>query len=45
MHVGSKGWFVSELKKHGVSYYEERKIESYKKPILANLLEQKQKEA
>lgn len=45
MHIGSKGWFVSELKKHGVSYYEERKIESYKKPILANLLAKYDKEA
>ncbi|MBO8157070.1 MAG: YflJ family protein [Bacillaceae bacterium] len=43
MHVGSKGWYVQELKKLGVRYYEGRKLESYKKPILANLLAQKKK--
>ncbi|SET73484.1 Protein of unknown function [Salinibacillus kushneri] len=43
MHIGSKGWYVNELKKIGVSRHEERKIESYKKHVLANLLESKQK--
>ncbi|MRG87433.1 YflJ family protein [Salinibacillus xinjiangensis] len=39
MHIGSKGWYVNELKKVGVRRFEERKIESYKKHVLANLLE------
>ncbi|MBM7704301.1 YflJ family protein [Metabacillus iocasae] len=39
MHVGSKGWYVQELKKRGVRRYEDRKVESYKTHILANLLE------
>lgn len=39
MHIGSKGWYVEELKKAGVRRYEERKVESYKKHVLANLLE------
>lgn len=39
MHRGSKGWYVEELKKAGVRRYEERKVESYKKHVLANLLE------
>ncbi|MCP8617902.1 YflJ family protein [Salirhabdus salicampi] len=43
MHIGSKGWFVSELKKLGVTHYEERKLENYKTHILANLLYEKQK--
>lgn len=37
MHIGSKGWYVNELKKLGMSRYEGRKLESYKKHILANL--------
>ncbi|MGP4071727.1 DUF2639 domain-containing protein [Piscibacillus sp. B03] len=43
MYIGTKGWFVSELKKIGVSYYEGRKIESYDASTLANLLESKKK--
>ncbi|MGX1266045.1 hypothetical protein RKD55_003849 [Rossellomorea marisflavi] len=39
MHVGSKGWYVEELKKAGVRRHEERKVEAYKKHVLANLLE------
>ncbi|BCB02436.1 MULTISPECIES: YflJ family protein [Bacillaceae] len=39
MHIGSKGWYVQELKKAGVRHYEERYVESYKKHVLANLLE------
>ncbi|TMU84981.1 DUF2639 domain-containing protein [Bacillus sp. BHET2] len=39
MHKGSKGWYVHELKKAGVRHYEERYVESYKKHVLANLLE------
>ncbi|WP_110943299.1 YflJ family protein [Virgibacillus senegalensis] len=42
MHVGSKGWYVSKLKNLGVRHIEGRKIERYKKPVLANLLEEKQ---
>ncbi|RBW70767.1 YflJ family protein [Bacillus taeanensis] len=42
MHIGSKGWYVNELKKLGVRYYGSRKVESFKKPILANILESKQ---
>ncbi|TLS35757.1 YflJ family protein [Pseudalkalibacillus caeni] len=38
MHVGSKGWYVNELKKLGVRYHESRKIEKYKTSRLANLL-------
>ncbi|GEL78124.1 YflJ family protein [Tenuibacillus multivorans] len=41
MYVGSKGWYVSELKKLGVSYHEGRKIEKYDASTLANLLESK----
>ncbi|APH06359.1 YflJ family protein [Bacillus weihaiensis] len=43
MHYGSKGWYVSELKKLGVRRHEERKLESYKKHFLANLLEKHSK--
>lgn len=43
MYVGSKGWYVNELKKLGINRYEGRKVESYKTPILANLLDEKQK--
>jgi hypothetical protein len=42
MHIGSKGWYVEQLKEKGVRRYEERKLESYKKHILANLLEKYQ---
>lgn len=41
MHVGSKGWYVNELKKRGVRRLEGRKIEAYKTHILANVLEEK----
>ncbi|WP_188207287.1 YflJ family protein [Alkalibacillus aidingensis] len=41
MYVGTKGWYVSELKKLGVSNYEGRKIEKYDASTLANLLESK----
>jgi Protein of unknown function (DUF2639) len=43
MHYGSKGWYVEELKKLGVRRHEERKLESYKKHFLANLLEKHSK--
>ncbi|MGM8216339.1 YflJ family protein [Bacillaceae bacterium W0354] len=43
MYVGSKGWYVHELKKLGIRYHEGRKIERYKAPILANLLRDKKK--
>ncbi|MRH44607.1 DUF2639 domain-containing protein [Aquibacillus halophilus] len=41
MHVGSKGWYVEELKNIGVRHLEGRKIEKYKTHILANLLDEK----
>lgn len=31
MHYGSKGWYVEELKKLGMTKYEGRKLQSYKK--------------
>ncbi|WP_110113556.1 YflJ family protein [Bacillus sp. CGMCC 1.16541] len=43
MHAGSKGWYVQELKKRGVRRYEDRKVESYKTHILANLLDKHRK--
>jgi hypothetical protein len=39
MHYGSKGWYVEKLKEAGVRTYEGRKVEKYKKFVLANLLE------
>ncbi|RLQ93126.1 DUF2639 domain-containing protein [Falsibacillus albus] len=39
MYAGSKGWYVEELKKRGVRWHAERKVELYKKHYLANLLE------
>ncbi|MDM5153710.1 YflJ family protein [Bacillus sp. DX1.1] len=39
MYFGSKGWYVSELKKLGVRYYEGKKLESYRTHVLASLLE------
>lgn len=39
MHYGSKGWYVQELKKLGMTKYEGRKLQSYKTHILANLLD------
>ncbi|WP_421383900.1 DUF2639 domain-containing protein [Bacillus salacetis] len=39
MHKGSKGWYVEKLKEKGVRRYGELKVESYKKHVLANLLE------
>ncbi|WP_369900803.1 YflJ family protein [Bacillus manliponensis] len=39
MHFGSKGWYVNELKKLGIRYYEGRKLESYRTHVLASLLE------
>lgn len=39
MHVGSKGWYVEELKKRGVRNHEGRKVEKYKTYVLANLLD------
>ncbi|MCP1122695.1 YflJ family protein [Bacillus sp. 3103sda1] len=43
MHFGSKGWYVNELKKLGIRYYEGRKLESYRTHILAALLEKVKK--
>ncbi|MBM7572410.1 DUF2639 domain-containing protein [Aquibacillus albus] len=42
MHVGSKGWYVEQLKSKGIRRLEGRKIERYKKYVLANLLEEKE---
>lgn len=39
MHYGSKGWYVQELKKLGMTTYEGRKLQSYKTHFLANLLD------
>lgn len=41
MHYGSKGWYVEELRKIGVSTYEGKKTQSFKKYFLARLLEHK----
>ena len=38
MYYGTKGWYVYELKKLGVNYYEGRKLESYRAHVLRNLL-------
>ncbi|MFD1020785.1 YflJ family protein [Thalassobacillus hwangdonensis] len=42
MHVGSKGWYVQKLKENGVNTIQGRKVEKYKKHILANLLAEKE---
>jgi len=39
MYFGSKGWYVKELKKLGIRYYEGKKLETYKTYELAQLLE------
>lgn len=36
-HIYSKGWFIQQLKSVGISKYEERKLETYKTHVLANL--------
>lgn len=38
-HVGSKGWYVAELKKMGVTKHpiDNRKLESHKGHVLQNL--------
>ncbi|MBY8914426.1 YflJ family protein [Bacillus sp. YC2] len=41
MHYGSKGWYVAELKKKGITEYEGRKLQSFKTYFLANLLKTK----
>ncbi|MGG2016382.1 YflJ family protein [Bacillus sp. S10(2024)] len=38
MYYGTKGWYVYELKKLGINYYEGRKLESYRAHVLRNLL-------
>ncbi|MCT8139431.1 YflJ family protein [Anaerobacillus sp. CMMVII] len=40
MHLGSKGWFVHELKKQGIRYLDGKKLETYKTHVLANLYKQ-----
>lgn len=34
-YFGSKGWYVSELKKLGIRQIEGKKLESYKSHVLA----------
>lgn len=41
MHYGSKGWYVEELKKKGITHYEGRKLQSFKKYFLAICWKQK----
>lgn len=43
MHLGSKGWYVSELKKRGIRYIDGKKIETFKTFVLANLYKEKGK--
>ncbi|WP_459501048.1 YflJ family protein [Bacillus sp. C1] len=43
MYYGTKGWYVAELKKLGIRYYEGRKLESYRAHILRSLLWEAQK--
>lgn len=44
MHIGSKGWYVHELKKMGIRYIDQKKLETFKTHVLANLYaEQKNK--
>ncbi|MFP3726417.1 YflJ family protein [Priestia filamentosa] len=38
-HIYSKGWFIKQLKAVGISKHEDRKLETYKTHILANLYE------
>lgn len=35
--IGTKGWYIGELKKLGISKYEGRKLETYKTHVVANL--------
>lgn len=35
MYIGSKGWYVAELKKLGITKIEGRKLETYKAHVLA----------
>lgn len=44
MYYGTKGWYVAELKKLGIRYYEGRKLESYRGHVLRNLLLRTQEE-
>lgn len=37
MHIGSKGWYVQQLKDRGIRYIDGKKIEKYKSHVLANL--------
>lgn len=41
MHTGSKGWYVNELKKRGVTKIEDRYVENFKGYELAKALERK----
>ncbi|MCD8502880.1 MAG: YflJ family protein [Bacillaceae bacterium] len=41
MHIGSKGWYVAELKKRGIRYIDQKKLETFKTYVLANLYAEK----
>jgi hypothetical protein len=43
MYIGSKGWYVHELKKLGIRYHKGKKLEVFKAHVLANLLHEKKK--
>lgn len=43
MYVGSKGWYVDQLKQLGIRYHQGRKIERYKAHVLANILKERKK--
>ncbi|GAB6454643.1 MULTISPECIES: YflJ family protein [Bacillus cereus group] len=36
-YFGSKGWYVQQLRALGITKHEDRKLESYRTHILANL--------
>lgn len=42
MYVGTKGWYVAELKKLGIRQIEGRKLESYRTHVLATALKHAQ---
>lgn len=43
MHYGSKGWYVEELKKKGITHYEGRKLQSFKSTSLPICWKQRNK--
>ncbi|MCP8967027.1 YflJ family protein [Ectobacillus ponti] len=36
-HIYSKGWYIQQLKSAGISKHQQRKLETYKTYVLANL--------